>query len=68
MADNNRTCDSTQEKKQEMSLSDWKEWMKDWVDRKDIRAIHKVLTVMRTLDAMEQKSNENSEKCGSVRN
>lgn len=64
MADNNRTCDSTQEKKQEMSLSDWKEWMKDWVDRKDIRAIHKVLTVMRTLDAMEQKSNENLEKCG----
>lgn len=64
MADNNRTCDSTQEKKQEMSLSDWKEWMKDWVDRKDIRAIHKVLTVMRTLDAMEQKSNENFEKCG----
>jgi hypothetical protein len=57
MTDNNRICGSTQEKKQEMSLDDWKEWMKDWVDRRDIRAIHKVLTVMRTLDEMEEKLN-----------
>lgn len=59
MANNNRTCDSTSEKKQEMSLDDWKEWMKDWIDHRDIRAIHKVVTVMRTLDSMEEKANKN---------
>lgn len=55
MTDNNRICGSTQE----MSLDDWKEWMKDWVDRRDIRAINKVLTVMRTLDDMEERLNKN---------
>lgn len=60
MKDKHIVCDTAQRKMQDTDINYWKNWMKAWVDRtSDIRTLRKVLTVMRTLDTMEEELNKN---------